>query len=153
MRKPHKGTTGAGLLLLARGKVLLVRVGYGPAKGKWIAPGGLVERGESPRRAAARELYEETGLKVRPARLVALRHQWKSKGAFDVYMVFSTRLTAALEIPKTSPGMNTGEILQARWWNVPRALASRRVRPMTRKAIRAAMEPAGRSDCLLEVGL
>ena len=52
-------------------RILLTRispVGY-PA-GWWGLPGGGVDHGESPHLAVRRELYEETGLKARSARLV-----------------------------------------------------------------------------------
>lgn len=37
----------------------------GVGKGKWNAPGGKVENGESPRKNAKREVLEETNLKVK----------------------------------------------------------------------------------------
>jgi len=37
--------------------------------GYWNAPGGKIEEGESPEAAAAREVYEETGLAVNSLRL------------------------------------------------------------------------------------
>ena len=46
------------------GQVLLVERGRPPAVGSWSVPGGLVERGESLRRACEREVAEETGLAV-----------------------------------------------------------------------------------------
>ncbi len=52
-------------------EILLTRispVGY-PA-GSWTLPGGGVDHGESPHDAVRRELYEETGLRAREARLV-----------------------------------------------------------------------------------
>ncbi|HEV7896884.1 MAG TPA: NUDIX hydrolase [Planosporangium sp.] len=48
------------------GRVLLLRQPPGPG---WSIPGGILDRGERPVVGAARELAEETGIRVDPARL------------------------------------------------------------------------------------
>ena len=40
--------------------------------GKWLLPGGSIEPGEVPADAAVREMREETGVVVRPTRLVGV---------------------------------------------------------------------------------
>lgn len=59
----------AGVLVLDGDQVLLVKRGEPPSPGSWSAPAGFMEADEPPRRAATRELREETGVTVDPAHL------------------------------------------------------------------------------------
>ena len=52
------------------GQVLLVRQTYHRDGSRWAAPGGWVDQGESPREAAVREAFEETGLRIVAGRLL-----------------------------------------------------------------------------------
>jgi len=63
-------TPGAGALVIADGKMLLIRRGRGAYVGHWAVPGGRQRRGETMRQAAAREVLEETGLEVEVGDLV-----------------------------------------------------------------------------------
>lgn len=45
-------------------RVLMLHRRKEPNFGLWIAPGGKIDPGESPRACAIRELYEETGLRA-----------------------------------------------------------------------------------------
>lgn len=52
------------------GRLLLVKRGREPARGTWSVPGGRVEAGETDEQATAREVLEETGLRVVVGELV-----------------------------------------------------------------------------------
>jgi 8-oxo-dGTP diphosphatase len=51
-------------------RIVLVKRAIDPGYGKWVFPGGYVDRGEEIRTAAVREAREETGLEVRIDRLI-----------------------------------------------------------------------------------
>lgn len=59
--------TARVLLLDGQGRVFLLQTHFDPEvqlPPRWLTPGGGIDPGETPRQAAARELFEETGLSV-----------------------------------------------------------------------------------------
>lgn len=69
---PEAPIVGVGAIIVDRGRVLLIRRGREPLKGKWSIPGGMLELGESLLEGTAREVLEETGLKVEIVELIEL---------------------------------------------------------------------------------
>lgn len=65
---------GAGVIFLnEKGEILLVKPTY---KAHWLLPGGVVEKHESPRTSAIREVQEELGLEVSDITFICV--DWKS---------------------------------------------------------------------------
>jgi ADP-ribose pyrophosphatase YjhB (NUDIX family) len=73
-----------------RNHVVLVRRAIEPGYGKWVFPGGYVDRGEEVRAAAIREAREEAGLDIRLDRLVNV---YSYTGRAPVIIVFSATMT------------------------------------------------------------
>ncbi|MBC7578838.1 NUDIX hydrolase [Tardiphaga sp.] len=78
------------------GKVLLVQRAYAPAQGSWSVPGGRVEFGEPLHAALAREVMEETGLRIAILGLAGWREVLpaSSGGRHFVVMSFAARWAA-----------------------------------------------------------
>lgn len=62
----------AGVVFSHDGGILLVQRAIQPSYGKWVFPGGYVDRGETVEAAALREVREESGLIVRLTRLLGV---------------------------------------------------------------------------------
>ena len=79
-------TPGAGGVVFdAEGRLLLVRRGREPLRGMWSVPGGHVEPGEEPHETVVREVFEETGLRVRVARLAGVVERTAASG--EVFVI------------------------------------------------------------------
>ncbi|MET0291876.1 MAG: NUDIX domain-containing protein [Steroidobacteraceae bacterium] len=59
---------GVGCIVIRDGRLLLVR----NRNGSWSSPGGHLDFGESPEEGAARETFEEAGIRVTNIEFVAL---------------------------------------------------------------------------------
>jgi ADP-ribose pyrophosphatase YjhB (NUDIX family) len=59
-----------GVVFSYQGGILLVQRAIDPSYGKWVFPGGYVDRGEALEDAALREVREESGLSVKLTRLL-----------------------------------------------------------------------------------
>jgi ADP-ribose pyrophosphatase YjhB (NUDIX family) len=69
---PESPLVGVGAIIIHEGRVVLVKRGHPPLEGKWSIPGGVLEIGETLRKAAVREACEETGLRVEPGELLGV---------------------------------------------------------------------------------
>ncbi|MFX0015650.1 MAG: NUDIX domain-containing protein [Promethearchaeota archaeon] len=84
---------GVGGVIFHNTRVLLVKLNYGPAKGRWLIPGGLVDPGETLREAIKREILEETGQNIRPLGIIGVRSMVRTiDNLTDLYCIFLCQL-------------------------------------------------------------
>lgn len=68
---PSAPLVGVAAVVVWGDQILLVKRGREPLRGMWSLPGGLLELGETTTEGVAREVLEETGVRVRPVEIVA----------------------------------------------------------------------------------
>ncbi len=81
----------------AAGRIILLRRGFAPSRGRWVFPGGFVELGESVEEAARREVDEELGMAIELGKLVGIYSHAEDRVVLIVYRA------RALAEPGTSP--------------------------------------------------
>jgi 8-oxo-dGTP diphosphatase len=84
-------------ILELNGKVVLLKRDIEPQKGKWVIPGGYVDRGEAVKSAAVRETEEECGLKIGIKDLLGV---YSYPGKIPVVIVYVARYLAGDLSPK-----------------------------------------------------
>jgi ADP-ribose pyrophosphatase YjhB (NUDIX family) len=72
------------------GRIVLIRRAIEPGYGKWVFPGGYVDRGEEVMLAAVREAREESGLDIRIDCLVDV---YSYSGGAPVVIVYAASIT------------------------------------------------------------
>jgi ADP-ribose pyrophosphatase len=67
---PQVPIAGVGVVVFKDGKILAIKRGQEPGKGKWSIPGGRIELGETAQEAGIREVSEECSIEVRIERVL-----------------------------------------------------------------------------------
>jgi len=113
------------LLIDATGRTLLLHGGDPAQPGRlwWFTPGGGLNEGETPAQGAARELFEETGLRVDPADLGSPVHSEVTEFSYENRRYRQSQDFFAFRPPEweiDSAGFDAAErrsITGHRWWS------------------------------------
>ncbi|MFI7547717.1 NUDIX hydrolase [Actinoplanes sp. NPDC049599] len=123
----------ARVLLIDAAERTLLLHGSDPARPEqhwWFTPGGGLAEGETPAQGAARELHEETGLKVAPEDLGAPVHHETAEFSYDSRQYRQHQhffLYRVAEWQVDTAGFDTEEqrtITDHRWWSTAELAAS-----------------------------
>jgi 8-oxo-dGTP diphosphatase len=120
--------------------VLLIKRKNTPNADMWALPGGIINSNESPAKAAARELDEETNVTVAPTELCLLEAYSfaAADGWYNVGYVYAVSRAATSGMPTSGTDAQA-----ARFWTLADVLASNhglRSAPDDASHIRTAME-------------
>ena len=104
---------GAGALVIHDHRVLLVRNIRGVTRGRYLLPAGRVNPDELPDQAAARETFEETGLRVEIEGLMGVRLWVMDDGEHNYFFMFRAKLLSPISDLRPNPN----EIDDARFFS------------------------------------
>jgi len=103
--------TTVDAVIIGRGSILLVKRRFDPYKGLWAIPGGFVEEGETAEQAAAREAFEETGVRIKITKLLGVYSDPKRDPRGTVSVAF-----IAKALSKGAKGGDDAE--EAKWFKL-----------------------------------
>jgi ADP-ribose pyrophosphatase YjhB (NUDIX family) len=95
-------------VVVAGDRLLLVRRGTDPGRGRWSVPGGRVEAGESLAEAVERELAEETGVVARCGPLLGVAERRDGDSHFVI-------LDYLVEVAEAVPPVAGTDADEAAW--------------------------------------
>lgn len=100
--KKERGNGANVIVLNSSDEILVVRQNYG--EGRWMLPGGEIERGESPRHATQEETEEETGLLIDESnlRLIAFFVQRPN----GIVFLYETKIFSGEIVKDPTPEIN-----------------------------------------------
>ena len=104
--RPYVGRRAASSSI--DGRVVLIRRGKEPLRGRWVIPGGTVELGETLQEALVREMQEETGLVVRPREVVLVFDRIQREGPTVEYHYVIVDYALRLRVGRAAGGVGRG---------------------------------------------
>jgi 8-oxo-dGTP diphosphatase len=110
-QRPPKNVTAVGAIVVGSDGVLLVKMAYGPTKGQYMLPGGLLDPGETLDDAVVREVREETSVEARAIGVCGVRTRHDGRHN-DTYVIF------LLEPVSGEPRSDGRENLDARYFSL-----------------------------------
>ena len=127
---PERQRVAAYALLTRDGEVLLTQMSSRTRiEGRWTLPGGGIDHGEDPRDALRREVYEETGLRVEPRRVmdvhathfVGARADGKVEDYHGIHLIFEADIDPGSREVEPHVVEQDGSTARAAWIPVERA--------------------------------
>lgn len=118
-------------------KFILIKKSKGPFKGRWDLPGGKMDFGETPEETLKREITEETGLKVKAPRLLAVTsyvHETPKEIFHHTAVIFSCRAKDIKKLKREPDGNDSfgAEIF------TPKKISTLKLTPLAKKAMKMA---------------
>jgi 8-oxo-dGTP diphosphatase len=109
----RKFRVSAGAIIIRNDEILLVRTLNSEGKDFLVAPGGGVESDEGINQACIREVREETGIEVRPDKILFVEDLvWQNKRVVKIW--FLCNVTGG-ELAGTQGAVEEG-LIEARWF-------------------------------------
>lgn len=115
-RYPVRPHVGVGVLLVRDNRLLLIKRKYNPDAGYWSIPGGHLDLGEKVEVAAEREALEETGFKVKVAKLAGIidKIMYDDEGKIEYHYVLLNYFVEQIEGDIDQPPEAKDDALEAK---------------------------------------
>ncbi len=137
---PTRPVVGIGVVVWRGSKVLLIRRGKPPRVGQWSLPGGAQELGETVVEGAAREVFEETAVRIAALKLVEVVDSLERADDGRIrYHYTLVDLTAEWVSGEARPGGDAAAVA----WVEPAALVDYKLWHETRRIIDLALRRRG----------